>query len=133
MALAEIDALFARQCEHALALGTRSISDRKRDLKKLRHGLLSHRSAIAAALAKDLNKPAIESDLSEIVPVKTEIDHALRSIDEWASKRHVSTPLSLFGTRAWVKTEPLEFSFQPHLWAVGIRISCRQLCDIEAI
>lgn len=106
MALAEIDALFARQCEHALALGTRSISDRKRDLKKLRHGLLSHRSAIAAALAKDLNKPAIESDLSEIVPVKTEIDHALRSIDEWASKRHVSTPLSLLGTRAWVKPEP---------------------------
>ena len=30
----------------------------------------------------------------------------MKNIDEWASKRHASTPLSLLGTRHYVKPEP---------------------------
>lgn len=106
MSLAEIDALFEKQKEHFIRIGNRPLSDRKNDLRKLRKVVIAHRTAMAEALAIDLNKPAVETDLSELVPIKNEIDHALKGLDDWASKRHVPTPVSLFGTRAWVQAEP---------------------------
>lgn len=106
MNTASIDALFQAQLTNSMAIGNRPMADRKRDLRNLKAAVLKYRGEIADALLSDLNKPAVETDMSEVLPVKGEIDHALRNLDEWAAKRHVSTPLTLVGTRAWVKPEP---------------------------
>ncbi len=106
MNTASIDALFQAQLTNSMTIGNRPLADRKRDLRNLKASVLKYRSEIADALLSDLNKPAVETDMSEVLPIKGEIDHALKNLDEWAAKRHVSTPLTLVGTRAWVKPEP---------------------------
>lgn len=106
MNTAEIDALFQTQLKHSMAIGNRPMGDRKRDLHNLKAAVLAYRQEIAAALLTDLNKPSVETDVSEVLPIKGEIDHALKNLDDWAAQRRVSSPLTLVGTRAWVKPEP---------------------------
>lgn len=89
-----------------MEIGNRKLIERKRDLKKLLKALLDNREAIANACRQDLNKPSAESDLSEVYPVKVEIKHTLANLDQWAARSYVSTPLSMIGTRSWVRPEP---------------------------
>ncbi len=97
---------FAMQQARALEIGNRPLSERKKDLKRLLSVLMKYRDAIADAVKTDLNKPKVESDLSEVFPIKSDIKHALSNIDEWASRKDFSTPLQLLGTKAWAKPEP---------------------------
>ncbi len=105
-AIQRVDRLFAMQQARHLEIGNRKLSERKKDLKKLLKVIMAHRAEIAEAVMKDLRKPAVESDLSEIYPIKSDIKHALAHVDDWAAKKRVSTPLSLMGTKAWVRPEP---------------------------
>ncbi len=102
----EIDRIFNLQMERSLEIGNRRLSARKADLRKFLKVVMANRSAIAEAVAKDLNKPEVESDLSEVYPIKSDVKHALSNLDAWAERKFMSTPLSLLGTRAWVKPEP---------------------------
>lgn len=98
--------IFNQQMERSLEIGNRRLAARKADLRKFLKVVMAHRAEIADAVAKDLNKPGVESDLSELYPIKSDVKHALANLDAWAERKFMSTPLSLLGTRAWVKPEP---------------------------
>lgn len=100
------DRLFKMQMARHYEIARRPLKERKNDLRRLLKAVLDRKDAIAEAVARDLNKPALESDFSEVFPVVTEIRHNLRNLEKWASRRTVHTPLSLFGTKSWVQPEP---------------------------
>ncbi len=101
-----IEGVFAMQQARSYEIGQRPLADRKADLKKLWKEILAKRDEIAEAMALDLGKPAVETDFSEIYPIKSDLFHALRNLSGWARKKPASTPMTLLGTRAWTKPEP---------------------------
>ena len=79
---------------------------RKENIVKLWAAVEEHKEELLSALKEDLGKPETEALLQEIFPLKKEVDHVLKNAEEWASKRHAPTPLSLLGNRYYVKPEP---------------------------
>jgi aldehyde dehydrogenase (NAD+) len=65
--------LLDNQRQTALAWRSSTAKDRLAHLKKLSDWILKNQDAIRKALWADFKKPAIETDLSEIFPVTSEI------------------------------------------------------------
>lgn len=100
-----INDVFQDQKNGYLEFGMRSAKDRVHDLKNLRHSLLKHRTEILEALHIDLGKPPVEAELSDIFPVKKEIDQVIRNLPMWQHPRRVRAPLSLIGTTGYIRPE----------------------------
>ncbi|HJV89896.1 MAG TPA: aldehyde dehydrogenase family protein [Holophagaceae bacterium] len=96
------EALRVRAAALALEEGTA----RKARLRRLATTFDAHRERLAAALAADLGRHPLESELIELHPTGAELRHALRRVKGWMRPRRVGTPLSLMGTRSWIHPEP---------------------------
>lgn len=103
---AVIDRLFAAQAATALALRRSSVAERKAKLVRLREALLARREAFLTAFQKDLGKPAVEVDLTELVPVADEIRHALSHLKAWMRPHRAWPTLLTLGTRASIVYQP---------------------------
>lgn len=79
---------------------------RRQVLRDLAAALSRHEPEILAALAQDLGKAEAESRLTEILPVRAEIRHALRHLNRWMRPRRVAPTLALLGTSARIRPEP---------------------------
>lgn len=90
----------------AAALALEPPAVRKARLARLAQVFDAHRTRLAEALAMDLGRHPLESELVELHPTGAELRHALRHVKGWMKPRRVGTPLSLFGTRSWVQPEP---------------------------
>lgn len=62
---------------------------------------------IREALSQDLGKSSAESHLTEILSVRSEIRHTVKSLRKWTRPRRVRTPLTLGMASAAVQREPL--------------------------
>ncbi len=85
---------------------TRDIRFRRQQLEALKRAIRANESAIYEALAKDLNKPPVETYGGETGMILNEIDHALRNIAAWMKPRKVRTPFAHLPTTSWVASEP---------------------------
>jgi aldehyde dehydrogenase (NAD+) len=103
---AQIDALFARQAPAAMALRRSSTAERIARLKRLRDALLARREALHAAFQADLRKPALEVELTELLPVVDEARDAIRHLARWMRPQRVGATLSTLGNRAWTQSQP---------------------------
>ena len=84
-----------------------SAKQRIAKLKTLKNALeVDYKQAIREALQKDLNKPYLETDLTEIYPVIKEIKYASKHLKSWMKNQPVDTPLALLGASSWIKYEP---------------------------
>jgi len=101
-----IDALFFRQGPSALALRQSSAAQRIRKLVVLRDALMARREALLTAFDHDLRKPAVEVDLTEIMPVLDEIRHAIKHLKGWMRPQRAMPTLTTLGTRARVSYQP---------------------------
>ncbi len=82
-------------------------SGRKAKINALRHAVeVEFRDAIREACFNDLGKSSAETDLTEVFPVTAEAKHTARHLRKWLKPQRVPTPLSLFGSRSWIKHEP---------------------------
>jgi aldehyde dehydrogenase (NAD+) len=64
-------------------------------------------SEIAAALAEDLGRSAVEAWLGDIASTKAEAAYARRHLKKWMRRRRASLPLAQLPGRAWVQYDPL--------------------------
>ena len=103
---AVIDALFAGQAARALALRKSSAAERSARLARLLDALMARREAFAAAFAKDLGKPAVEVDLTELLPVIDDIRHAQKHLKRWMRPQRVAPTLVTLGTKARIVYQP---------------------------
>lgn len=104
--LGDIQEIFERQLPMALKLRTSTAQDRRTKLVRLRDGLLGRREAFYAAFDKDLRKPLVEVNLTEVLPVVDEIRHTLAHLANWMRPRRVSATLTTLGTKAKVLYQP---------------------------
>ncbi len=85
---------------------TLSLAGRKAVLNDIKKMIIEEEERILEALKFDLNKSPQEAYITEILPVMTELDYALKNIKKWTKekscKRNLFSPLSSFS----VKPEP---------------------------
>ena len=82
------------------------LAARRAALARLAQVVRDHRAEIAAAVAADMGKPAVEVDLSEVLPVLAEIAHAKRHLRRWMAPRRAWPTLLMLGTHAALHPEP---------------------------
>lgn len=87
-------------------LRAESPGKRLRRVRKLREAIKIHRELLYDAFAEDLGKSREAVDLSELLPVALEIDHALQHARSWLRGRRVAGPLPFRGTRCEILVEP---------------------------
>ncbi|MBC6365564.1 aldehyde dehydrogenase family protein [Algoriphagus sp. AK58] len=98
--------LFDSQLGTSVSWRKSTTEERIARLKKLRNWILSHRHDIREALWKDFAKPDPEVDLSEIFPVTSEINHAIKNLKSWMKPKSLPTPLPMIGTSGRIHLEP---------------------------
>lgn len=101
-----IERVFAAQRKTALALRAASAKSRISKLKRLRAEILRRRESIVEAAKLDFNRPVVETDFTEMMPVLTEISDCCRHLKKWMKPRKVRPTLAMMGTKAWVQYEP---------------------------
>lgn len=86
---------------------TRSYDWRARQLAGLSRLLDEGVSDIARAIEADLGRSPFEARLFDIVPTKTELQHARKHLRRWMRPRRVPAPLNARPGRAWYQFEPV--------------------------
>lgn len=98
--------LFTAQGPRALALRDSTAAERLALLHHLHGALVARRGALYAAFRQDFGKPEVEVELSEIMPVLEEIQHARRHLRRWMKPRRVRPTLTSLGCPAHIHSQP---------------------------
>jgi aldehyde dehydrogenase (NAD+) len=101
-----ISSTFNSLQQRSFLLRTEPIKHRKNRLQNLKNWIHANRSAIHQAIYNDFKKPAAEVDGAEIFHVLSEIKLALSKLSTWTTPIKVEAPLTMIGTRSWIKPEP---------------------------
>lgn len=98
--------IFGIQRKTALKWRETTAKERIEKLEKLQKWVLANKELIQDAIYADFKKPPIESDLSEIFPVTSEISHAIKNLKAWMKPQKVPTPIPMLGTSGKIFFEP---------------------------
>lgn len=99
--------LFQKQKDRQLKIGSTNYKYRIEKLNKLQFAIeKTYRRQIRQALQKDLGKPKVESELTEIYQIVGEIKHAKKYLHKWIRQQKVKTPIAMIGSSSYVLYEP---------------------------
>ncbi len=99
--------LFNRQKVNQYTIGNTTYKERIKKLDALKKALeITYKEDIRKAMYADFKKPNLETDLTEIYPVLSEIKFAKRNLKSWMKLQKVETPLALLGASSYIKYEP---------------------------
>lgn len=99
--------LFNKQKTNQYKVANSTYKQRIKKLNTVKHAITKeYREDIKLALKKDLGKPYIEAELTEIYSITSEINFAKKHLHSWMQKQRVSTPLSLLGSSSYYSYEP---------------------------
>jgi len=102
----DIQTLVKNQRTYFLSNATKPIEFRIQALHALKTAIINHENLIIEALKKDLNKAPMETIMTEIGIVMTELNHMLKHLRHWAKPKRVKTPLVLFAATSKIIYEP---------------------------
>lgn len=99
--------LFNRQNANQYCIGNSTYKQRKKKLNALKKAIeITYKEAIRQAMEEDFKKPYLETDLTEIYPILSEIKFTKRNLKSWMKLQKVDTPLALLGASSYIKYEP---------------------------
>ena len=99
--------IFNAQRRNQFDIANCSYKERIKKLNKLQKAIeVTYREEIHEALYKDLGKPKVETELSEIFQIVSEIKHAKKYLHKWMRKQKVKTPLALLGASSYYQNQP---------------------------
>lgn len=99
--------LFNKQLANRFAVGNTNYKQRIAKLNALKNAIeTGYKDKIRQALFNDFKKPFMETDLTEIYPVISEIKFAKRNLKSWMKRQKVETPTALIGSSSWYIHEP---------------------------
>lgn len=99
--------LFELQQKHQQNTGQKSYNQRIKLLNALQRAVeTTYRDDILTALMKDLAKPVVEAEMTEIYQIIDEIKYAKRYLHQWMKMQRVKTPLSMLGASSHYIYEP---------------------------
>ncbi|MGI8459828.1 MAG: aldehyde dehydrogenase family protein [Propionibacteriaceae bacterium] len=102
---------------------TRPLAWRQEQLGGLRRLLTEQRTALQQALATDLGKSAVESQVTELSLVVGEIDDILAHLPRWLRPQPVAVPTVLLPARASTVLEPLGVVLVIAPWNYPVQLS----------
>lgn len=85
---------------------TKDVNFRLKQLDTLSNGLLRYEQKLLDALKQDLNKSAFEAFLAEFGMILEEIRYVKRKLRSWVRPQRVPTPITLFGAKSRIYSEP---------------------------
>jgi aldehyde dehydrogenase (NAD+) len=98
--------IFDKQKANQYEIANRNAKQRVAKIKQLQKAVeVEFRDAIREAVQKDLGKGKAEADLTEVFPIVAEAKHVASELKDWMADQPVNTPLSLIGSRSWIKYE----------------------------
>ncbi|MEM6335574.1 MAG: aldehyde dehydrogenase family protein [Bacteroidota bacterium] len=98
--------VFKRMHARFAFVRTRTVAERISILRRLAKRLEEREDDAEQAVFADFRKPAAEVQLSDLLPVYSEIRDAVRNLEQWAKPKRVSAPLVLATTQAELRYEP---------------------------
>ena len=99
--------LFLKQKANQYTVGNSSYNQRISKLNALQRAIENHfRQDIIEALHKDLGKPQVESEMSEIYQIIKDIKYTKQYLHRWMRPQKVATPLSMLGASSKIIYEP---------------------------
>ncbi|WP_179009098.1 aldehyde dehydrogenase family protein [Winogradskyella forsetii] len=99
--------LFSKQQQNQFAIGNSTYKQRLKKLNTLQYTIeVTYREQIQQALQKDLGKPVVETELTEIYAIIGDIKHTKKHLRQWMQKQNVETPLSMLGSSSYITYEP---------------------------
>jgi aldehyde dehydrogenase (NAD+) len=99
--------LFQKQKANQFNIGNSTYNQRIKKLNTLKRAIeVTFREDIKVALHKDLGKPIVETEMSEIYQIIGDIKFAKANLHKWMRDKKVSTPLAMLGTSSYIKYEP---------------------------
>ena len=99
--------IFNAQKANQFNVGNTTYKARIAKLKALKQAIaVDYKQRIREALYADFKKPFLETDLTEIYPVISEIKYVSSELKGWMARQKVDTPLQLLGSSSWIKYEP---------------------------
>ncbi len=101
-----MEEIFNSQQKKAILWRSSTADERIERLNQVKNWIKGNQGEIRNALLADFNKPIPETDLSEIYPVTSEINHAIKNLKSWMKAKSVSTPIPMLGTKAKILFEP---------------------------
>ncbi|MBI2340686.1 MAG: aldehyde dehydrogenase family protein [Deltaproteobacteria bacterium] len=102
----DIKKIFERQRANRWNIARTSARERIAKLKKIREAVWANRGEIHRVIYEDYKKNPAETDITEIYPTISEINHTIKHLSRWMKPHRVKTPLVLFGTKSEVRYEP---------------------------
>jgi len=99
--------LFTKQRGNQLNASQAVYSQKIKNLNALQRAIeITYRDQIKEALQKDLGKPVVETELTEVYQIVGDIKHAKQYLHKWMRKQKVKTPLSMLGSSSYYIYEP---------------------------
>lgn len=86
---------------------TRPLEWRRLQLEGIERMCMEREADIAAALAKDLGRSAVEAWLGDVASTKAEAAVARKNLRKWMRRQRISVPMAQLPARAWVQYDPL--------------------------
>ncbi len=129
---AEITRVFNLQKAHALVLRKSTAAERIAKLKKLRDAVLDRQENIYKACYADSKKPETEVDLTEIFPIVSEANHAIKQLKQWMKPVRVMPTRATFGTRSYIKYEPMGVNLIIAPWNYPVNLTLSPLISAIA-
>jgi aldehyde dehydrogenase (NAD+) len=102
----ELDRLFALQRAHRWTMARTTAAQRIDRLRRLKASVLRHEADLREAVHRDFRKAAPETDISELLIFRLEVEHAIKHLRRWMRPQRVATPWILTGTRSLIRHEP---------------------------
>ncbi len=102
----DIAKLFYRQQKLFLKQGRSAAKDRVAKLKDLKEKILDHTDDICQAITEDFSKHSLESKVTEIYPVVSEIDNIVKHLASWMKPKKVGASLAIKGTTNRIYYDP---------------------------
>lgn len=103
----EINEIVSKQRKYFLTNETKDVKFRLKKLKELKDNIIEMNDEICSALKKDLGKSSLESYMSEIGMIISELNHTIKHLKKWTKNKKVKTPISQISASSYVTYEPL--------------------------
>ncbi len=102
----EIDRIFALQKEHRWNVAKTTADERIAKLKSIVAYVYDNREKLHRALYDDFQKPSVEADIGDVMPVLGEAKHAIKNLKKWMKPQRVRKTITMASTKAWIRYEP---------------------------
>jgi aldehyde dehydrogenase (NAD+) len=101
-----MDRLFESHAATALKLRQSGAAERRARLSKLLDAILTRKDAILESVRQDLGKHATETNLTEVLPLVSELKHSRSHLKRWMRPHPVGPTLATLGTSSRVVYQP---------------------------